>query len=101
MRRNSSLSAHLLWQEKYQEASSLRDEVSRIHMDDTSAVLRVRLLPWCRIGFLVLGDCTLTPAWPACAQVNSDFYAAFRAKDIDMMGIIWHKSATVQVSLCV
>ena len=28
-------------QEQYAEAGALRDELSRLHMDDTSAVLRV------------------------------------------------------------
>lgn len=29
-------------QERFKEASALRDEISRMHMDDTSAVLQVR-----------------------------------------------------------
>ena len=29
-------------QERFKEASALRDEISRMHMDDTSAVLKVR-----------------------------------------------------------
>ena len=29
-------------QERFKEASALRDEISRMHMDDTSSVLKVR-----------------------------------------------------------
>eukprot|EP00802_Teleaulax_amphioxeia_P010541 Tamp_10569.p1 GENE.Tamp_10569~~Tamp_10569.p1 ORF type:complete len:460 (+),score=141.09 Tamp_10569:183-1562(+) len=55
-------------QERFQEASALRDEISRMHMDDTSSVLRV----------------------------NSDFYRAFSTKNISLMGTVWHKSPHVQ-----
>ena len=48
-------------QERYQEASVLRDELSRMHMDDTSAVLKT----------------------------NSDFYDAFSTKNIDLMRRVW------------
>lgn len=55
-------------QERFQEASALRDEISRMHMDDTSSVLRV----------------------------NSDFYRAFSTKNISLMGTVWHNSPHVQ-----
>mmetsp|Transcript_19746 Transcript_19746/g.40287 ORF Transcript_19746/g.40287 Transcript_19746/m.40287 type:complete len:470 (-) Transcript_19746:86-1495(-) len=55
-------------EERYSEASALRDELSRMHMDDTSAVLKT----------------------------NSDFYKAFSSKNIDLMGRVWHNSPHVQ-----
>mmetsp|Transcript_41310 Transcript_41310/g.129927 ORF Transcript_41310/g.129927 Transcript_41310/m.129927 type:complete len:377 (+) Transcript_41310:169-1299(+) len=54
--------------ERYSEASTLRDELSRMHMDDTSAVLKT----------------------------NSDFYNAFSTKNIELMGTVWHNSPHVQ-----
>jgi len=54
--------------ERYSEASTLRDELSRMHMDDTSAVLKT----------------------------NSDFYSAFSSKNIELMGNVWHNSPHVQ-----
>ena len=55
-------------QERFKEASALRDEISRMHMDDSSAVLKV----------------------------NSDFYRAFSTKNITLMGTVWHNSPHVQ-----
>ena len=55
-------------QERFKEASALRDEISRMHMDDSSAVLKV----------------------------NSDFYRAFSTKNITLMGTVWHNSPYVQ-----
>ena len=55
-------------QERFKEASALRDEISRMHMDDNSAVLKV----------------------------NSDFYRAFSTKNITLMGTVWHNSPYVQ-----
>jgi len=55
-------------QERYQEASALRDELSRMHMDDTSAVLKT----------------------------NSDFYDAFSSKNLELMRRVWHNSPHVE-----
>jgi len=55
-------------QERFKEASALRDEISRMHMDDTSYVLKV----------------------------NSDFYKAFSTKNISLMGSVWHNNPHVQ-----
>lgn len=66
-RLESSLDAAIK-EERYSEASTIRDELSRMHMDDTSAVLKT----------------------------NSDFYKAFSTKDIGLMGRVWHNSPHVQ-----
>eukprot|EP00283_Hemiselmis_rufescens_P009501 CAMPEP_0173433090 /NCGR_PEP_ID=MMETSP1357-20121228/10669_1 /TAXON_ID=77926 /ORGANISM="Hemiselmis rufescens, Strain PCC563" /LENGTH=236 /DNA_ID=CAMNT_0014397769 /DNA_START=24 /DNA_END=731 /DNA_ORIENTATION=- len=55
-------------QEYFKDASTIRDELSRMHMDETSAVLRT----------------------------NSDFYSAFSTKDIELMGKVWLNSPQVQ-----
>lgn len=55
-------------EEQYQQASKIRDELSRMHMDDASSVI----------------------------QANSDFYKAFSNKDVDMMGKVWRNNQHVQ-----
>ena len=54
--------------EQYQEASEARDELSRLQMDDSSAVI----------------------------QANSNFYQAFSNKDIEAMGKVWRNNQHVQ-----
>ena len=55
-------------QEQYKDASEIRDELSRMHMDDASAVI----------------------------QTNSEFYRAFSTKDIELMGKVWRNNQHVQ-----
>lgn len=55
-------------QEHFKDAKTLRDELRKMHIDDSSSVLRA----------------------------NSDFYKAFTSKNITLMGAVWQDSDTVQ-----
>ena len=58
-------------QERFKEASALRDEISRMHMDDTSAVLKVRA----NLARANLARRTLTPdrcAWGYVRNTHVD-----------------------------
>jgi hypothetical protein len=61
------------------------------HEPENIRLMRVVLLALSRLGHLPFSRRI------PLRQTNSDFYAAFSKKDIELMGSVWLKSPTVQV----